>query len=170
MNKKLIKELELLRFYKEKEYLDLHYKLLIDYIDDLETENKELKEQCEKQRYAITENCDLRLEIERLKEQLIEVLANETKLEIKNEKLQEENNYLKLNNPEQNIEHFRIIKENKRKIDNLRKENTELHNKIDKAIELAKRQLLSNSNYTSYTDEMCLKDLLEILKDSDVDE
>ena len=44
------------------------------------------------------------------------------------------------------------------------------NNKIDKAIELAKRQLLSNSNYTGYTDEMCLKDLLEILKDSDVDE
>lgn len=37
--------------------------------------------------------------------------------------LQQENEYLKKNNPEQNIEHFRIIKENKRKINNLREEN-----------------------------------------------
>lgn len=40
--------------------------------------------------------------------------------------LQEENEFLKLNNPEMNIEHFRIVKENKRKIDNLRKENEKL--------------------------------------------
>ena len=42
MNKDLIKELELLRFYKEKGCLDTHYKVLIDYIDELEQENKEL--------------------------------------------------------------------------------------------------------------------------------
>ena len=41
--------------------------------------------------------------------------------------LQQENEYLKKNNPEQNIEHFRIIKENKRKINNLREENKTLH-------------------------------------------
>lgn len=39
-----------------------------------------------------------------------------------------------------------------------------LIDRIDKAIELGEKQLLSNSNYTGYTDEMCLKDLLEILK------
>ena len=38
----------------------------------------------------------------------------------------QENEYLKLSNPEMNIEHFRIINENKRKIDNLRKQNKEL--------------------------------------------
>ena len=55
-----------------------------------------------------------------------------------NEDLQEENKFLKLNNPEANIEHFRIIKENKRKIDNLRKkiktlqeENQTLKNQLD---------------------------------------
>ena len=48
MNEKLIKELELLKFYKEKGCLDLHYKLLIDYIDDLETENKELHNKIDK--------------------------------------------------------------------------------------------------------------------------
>lgn len=41
-------------------------------------------------------------------------------------KLKEENEFLKLSNPEMNIEHFRIINENKRKIDNLRKQNKEL--------------------------------------------
>ena len=40
--------------------------------------------------------------------------------------LQQENEYLKLSNPEMNIEHFRVINENKRKIDNLRKQNKEL--------------------------------------------
>lgn len=45
--------------------------------------------------------------------------------------LQNENEFLKLNNPEMNIEHFRIVKENKRKIDNLRKENERLNNIID---------------------------------------
>lgn len=69
--------------------------------------------------------------------------------------LQEENDYLKMNSPEQNIEHFRIIKENKRKIDLLRKQNKKLQEEnemyaqlkdeyediIDKAIEYFKYQL-----------------------------
>lgn len=38
-------------------------------IKRLEKENKELKEQCEKQRYAITENCDLRKQIDKLTQQ-----------------------------------------------------------------------------------------------------
>ena len=49
--------------------------------------------------------------------------------------LQEENEFLKLNNPEMNIEHFRIVKENKRKIDNLRKENKHLKETIKEAKE-----------------------------------
>lgn len=52
-------------------------------------------------------------------------------LEKENKELREENLYLKLNNPEQNIEHLRIVKENKRKIDNLRKQNKELKEKIN---------------------------------------
>lgn len=48
MNKDLIKELELLRFYKEKGCLDTHYKVLIDYIDELEQENKELHNKIDK--------------------------------------------------------------------------------------------------------------------------
>lgn len=48
--------------------------------------------------------------------------------------LQQENEFLKLNNPEMNIEHFRIVKENKRKIDNLRKENEKLKENLCKNI------------------------------------
>lgn len=40
--------------------------------------------------------------------------------------LQQENEYLKMNNPEQNMEHFKIINENKRKINNLRAQNIDL--------------------------------------------
>ena len=45
-------------------------------LEQLRKENNQLKEQCEKQRYAITENCDLRLEIEQLKEQIQELKAD----------------------------------------------------------------------------------------------
>ena len=46
---------------------------LIDYITDLEQENQELKEHCEKQRYAIIENCDLRKKILKLEDVLDEI-------------------------------------------------------------------------------------------------
>lgn len=42
MNQELIKQLKNLRTYKEKGCLDLSYKLLIDYIDELEKENNKL--------------------------------------------------------------------------------------------------------------------------------
>lgn len=38
-------------------------------IENLQQENNQLKEQCEKQRYAITENCDLRKQIDKLTQQ-----------------------------------------------------------------------------------------------------
>ena len=69
--------------------------------------------------------------------------------------LKEENEFLKLNNPEMNMEHFRIIKENKRKIDNLRKENErlkELCNKYEEehktTFEYWKNQLETNKHPT----------------------
>lgn len=40
MNEELVRELELLRIYKEKGCLDTHYKVLIDYIDELEKNNQ----------------------------------------------------------------------------------------------------------------------------------
>lgn len=56
----------------------------------------------------------------------IDIIANEI------ERLKEENNFLKLNNPQMNLEHFRVVKENKRKIDNLRQVNKRLNNIINK--------------------------------------
>ena len=47
------------------------------------------------------------------------------------QELKEENEFLKLSNPEMNIEHSRYVKENKRKIDNLRLVNKRLDNIIN---------------------------------------
>lgn len=58
MNKELSKQLELLRSYKEKACLDLSYKLLIDYIDKLEQENNQLKEEYYKQIEEYQKACD----------------------------------------------------------------------------------------------------------------
>lgn len=72
--------------------------------------------------------------LQQLYENALKVNQNENKyrtaLESKYVLLQQENEFLKLNNLEMNIEHFRVVKENKRKIDNLRKENERLNNKI----------------------------------------
>ena len=64
--------------------------------------------------------------ITNLQQEINKLTAESTEWESKYYDLQQENEFLKLNNPEQNMEHFRIIKENKRKIDNLRKENKKL--------------------------------------------
>lgn len=61
MNKELIKQLELLRGYKEKGCLDLSYKLLIDYIDELENNNNQLNNKINKIR-ELVENSDWRLD------------------------------------------------------------------------------------------------------------
>ena len=53
-----------------------------------------------------------------------------TELVYRIHQLEKENEYLKLSNPEMNIEHFRIINENKRKIDNLRKQNKDLQQEL----------------------------------------
>ncbi len=57
--------------------------------------------------------------------------------------LQQENEYLKLSNPEMNIEHFRIINENKRKIDNLRKQNKDLQQENERL----KQEYINVRNY-----------------------
>lgn len=82
---------------------------------------------------------------ERLAEEWVREHIKYNELKDQIEDLQQENEFLKLNNPEMNIEHFRIINENKRKIDNLRKQNKELLKKsysddvrITKAVEYIK--------------------------------
>lgn len=59
-------------------------------------------------------------------------------LQQKVEQLEKENEYLKMSNPEQNMEHFRIVNENKRKIDMLRKENHQLENIRKEAVDYMK--------------------------------
>lgn len=81
---------------------------LIDYITNLQQENEKLKYNARGQ----------------VNDYFKDKYADEV---LKNAELKKENEFLKLNNPEMNIEHFRIVKENKRKIDNLRKENKELN-------------------------------------------
>lgn len=61
--------------------------------------------------------------------------------------LRTENEFLKLSNPEQNIRHWEVINENRRKIGNLRKQNKELKEQ-NKELELIvglrqKRNLIS---------------------------
>ena len=64
-----------------------------------------------------------------------EILDLITNLQQRVEQLENENEYLKMSNPEQNMEHFRIVNENKRKIDMLRKENHQLENMRKEAVE-----------------------------------
>ena len=55
-------------------------------------------------------------------------------------------------------------------IKQLQQENKQLKEVIEEVRELIPKQLLSNVNITKYTDEMCLRDILQILdkaKDSD---
>ena len=96
--------------------------ILLDYITNLQQafENSYTEEQLD---FAVNEVKE-QLKAEH---QLTNQLYNEIdKLRVKNYELQQENEYLKMNNPEQNMEHFKIINENKRKINNLREQNIDL--------------------------------------------
>lgn len=121
-----------------------HISKLLDYITNLEQVNKNQAKRNSRQRLANTKQQELILKLqkenERLMQDLQECMDERNSLQQENEyldnelnnmtdyakDLEQENEYLKLNNPEMNIEHFRIINENKRKIDNLRKQNEEL--------------------------------------------
>ena len=84
------------------------------YLNNLVEENKQLKEN----------NQSMQEEMCRTWEKLAELNSIL-------EEYQKENKFLKLTNPEQNIEHFRMLKENKVKIDNLRRQNKELKERCD---------------------------------------
>lgn len=73
--------------------------------------------------------------IHKQEEKILEQKLMISSLQQKVEQLEKENEYLKMSNPEQNMEHFRIVNENKRKIDMLRKENHQLENIRKEAIE-----------------------------------
>ena len=122
MNKELTKELELLRDYNQKGNLEPRLKLLIDYIDELEQENFNLREG------IYIEKMSFQSEGRNFKE-LMEMPTYQ--------ELQEENNQLKEQYCERTDCSGRLG--NSRKVERLIQENEELHNKIDKVIELNRK-------------------------------
>lgn len=124
----------------EKQLQDNKYKEVIEYIvqrrNEIENKKDYLSEQEKIKRYL-----DLQQKVKQL---------------------EKENEYLKMSNPEQNMEHFRIVNENKRKIDMLRKENHQLENIRKEAIEY-----VSTHDYPSYfgfsEKDLSKSDLLNIL-------
>ena len=86
-------------------------------------------------------------------------------LQQKVEQLENENEYLKMSNPEQNMEHFRIVNENKRKIDMLRKENHQLENIRKEAIEYINSY---KNDYAPYElSDYNVREILNILNKGD---
>ena len=88
-------------------------------------------------------------------------------LQQKVKQLEKENEYLKMSNPEQNMEHFRIVNENKRKIDMLRKENHQLEN-----IRKEAREELSYMSTDAYVEDYDIREkhynlLMNILNKGD---
>ena len=89
------------------------------------------------------------------------------------ERLKEENNFLKLNNPQMNLEHFRVVKENKIKIDNLRRVNKRLNNIINELEKwLKEKQILYGINQQGFSWGVCGEalDKLQELKGDDSNE
>lgn len=72
------------------------------------------------------------------------------------EQLEKENKILR-----ENAEH------NDKVVDKVNWENQQLKKQKDDVVELIKKQLLSNTNITKYTDEMCLRDVLRMLGETD---
>ena len=96
--------------------LETYMQIILDYITNLQKENDDLKNKLNQY-----ENPD---------DLTLFYMWLDTKAKDKIKQLQEENEFLKLNNPEMNIRHFDMIKENKRKIGNLRAENKRLKKTI----------------------------------------
>lgn len=137
---------ELLVYYKDNSFesFDTLPQNVLDYITNLQRANKNhskkiiemgnkitnLQEENHilRRDYAtvIHDNCYV-LELENNITNLQKIEKEHQKL---NGELREEINFLKLNNPDANIEHFRVVGENKRKINNLRAENKRLKKTI----------------------------------------
>lgn len=86
--------------------------------------------------------------------------------------------YAKMEEAKQNINLFTNTKLNENTSKNaiaylvvenakLIKENQQLKKQKDDVVKLIKRQLLSNTNITKYTDEMCLRHILRKLGEKD---
>ena len=79
------------------------------------------------------------------------------------EELEHENAYLKMDTPEQNIEHFRIINENRRKIGNLRAENKQLK---ENQKQIFNYIIKHTNNGVEYLDVWEVKEILDMLGSS----
>ena len=77
----------------------------------------------------------------------------------KYEQLEKENEFLKLDNPSANMKHFEMLKENKRKIDNLRYQNKQLKNKCESLLE-DRKQLLNVVNILEKNRDKAIEILL----------
>jgi len=75
------------------------------------------------------------------------------------EQLEKENEFLKLDNPSANMKHFEMLKENKRKIDNLRYQNKQLKNKCESLLE-DRKQLLNVVNILENNRDKAIEILL----------
>lgn len=96
--------------------------LLLSYIEQLQTTAKDCKQKLDQY-----ENPD---------DLTLFYMWLDEKAKDKMKQLEKENEFLKLDNPSANMKHFEMLKENKRKIDNLRYQNKQLKNNRDKAIEI----------------------------------
>ena len=91
---------------------------LIGQLEQLQRENRQLREKCEKQRYAITENCDLRKEILKLENVLDEIreYINNTEYYtsaikyLKDSKKKEQENFIEISKPMKNYGHLLKLK------------------------------------------------------------
>lgn len=86
----------------------------------------------------------------------------------KNKEIQElkkENEFLKLSNPEMNLEHFRYVKENKRKIDNLRLINKRLSNNWDELIKWLEDRYYGRDKYHMDSDVIGIKDVIKRMEE-----
>lgn len=92
-------------------------------------------------------------------------------------RLKEENEFLKLSNPEMNLEHWRVVDENKRKIENLRKQNKRLNEELGIRIQNSQNLVRKSDELEETIDkiEFEINNMKEIIRqqpseDSDTDE
>lgn len=77
--------------------------------------------------------------------------------------LKEQLDFVKLDFPEMNSEHFRILNENKRKIDNLRYQNKQLKEQLQISKEVIEECKQSIENFMTYIDDDFCADMMTFI-------
>ena len=132
------------------------FEKILNYIEQLENENFNIRENIHLERISLPPELTKDKDFMELYD-----IPSYKDLQQKVKQLEKENEYLKMSNPEQNMEHFRIVNENKRKIDMLRKENHQLENIRKEAIEYVNKMWLAKLTPGTVSDTKF--DLLNIL-------